>query len=128
MTHVQPNIVRFPLGVKSGKSSARVLEGASRNPSRGVAVESTCWYIINMKAVQVMFDERLLEQLDATVEVQQEGRSAVLRRAVEHYLRRRRRIVIAEQYRKAYGSPQEPTEGPGDEFSGWEDEGAWPSK
>ena len=44
-----------------------------------------------MKAIQVMLDERLLEKLDATDEVQHEGRSAVLRRAVEAYLRQLQR-------------------------------------
>ena len=55
-----------------------------------------------MKAIQVMLDERLLETLDASEEVQKEGRSAVLRRAVEAYLRQRQRASIATEYRKAY--------------------------
>lgn len=54
-----------------------------------------------MKAVQVMFDEKLLAQLDATEEVQREGRSAVLRRAAEEYLKHRLRHQIAEDYRRA---------------------------
>jgi len=73
-----------------------------------------------------MFDERLLKRLDATPEVQRDGRSAVLRRAVEDYLRRRRRFAIAEGYRTAYGDDQGPTDGLSGEFEGWEDEGAWP--
>jgi metal-responsive CopG/Arc/MetJ family transcriptional regulator len=77
-----------------------------------------------MKAIQITFDEALLRELDATEEVRREGRSAVLRRAVADYLRRRRRFVIAESYRRAYGD--EP--GPGEEFEGWEDEGAWPDE
>ena len=77
-----------------------------------------------MKPVQIMLDEDLLERLDATAEVQREGRSAVLRRAAEEYLRRRRRFEIAEAYRSAYGSKQ----GIGSEFEGWEDEGKWPEK
>ena len=79
-------------------------------------------YIIDMKAIQIMMDERLLEQLDATAEVQKEGRSVVLRRAVEAYLRHRRRAAIATQYRKAYRGD----EGLGREFAGWEEQGAWP--
>lgn len=67
-------------------------------------------------------DERLLERLDATEEVRKEGRSAVLRRALETYLRDRRRGSIAAQYRKAYGGDK----GPGKELAGWEDQGAWP--
>ncbi len=75
-----------------------------------------------MKAVQVMFDEELLERLDADREVQSEGRSAVLRRAAHAYLERRRRREIAEQYRHAYGDGQ----GLGEEFEGWEKQGEWP--
>ena len=77
-----------------------------------------------MKAIQVMLEERLLERLDATDEVQREGRSAVLRRAVEAYLRRRERISIESQYRKAYRGGA----GLGREFAGWEDQGVWPVK
>lgn len=56
-----------------------------------------------MKPVQVIFDEKLLKRLDATPEVRKSGRSAILRRATEEYLRRRRNREIAEQYAAAYG-------------------------
>lgn len=75
-----------------------------------------------MKAIQISFDEDLLEELDETEEVKREGRSAVLRRAVEEYLERRRKRSIAEQYRRAYGEKG----GLGEEFEGWEDQGQWP--
>lgn len=75
-----------------------------------------------MKAVQVMLDERLLKELDATDEVRQEGRSAVLRRALEEYLRRRRRDSIAAGYAQAYRDE----DGLGREWAGWEEQGAWP--
>jgi metal-responsive CopG/Arc/MetJ family transcriptional regulator len=77
-----------------------------------------------MKPIQVMFDEQLLAQLDATEEVKRRGRSAVLRRAVEDYLRRRRRWTITERYRQAYG----PDGGLGEEYSGWEEQGEWPAE
>ena len=77
-----------------------------------------------MKPIQVMFDEQLLARLDATTEVRQHGRSAVLRRAAEEYLRRRRKHAIAENYRRAYGE----AEGLGPEYTGWEDEGEWPTE
>lgn len=80
-------------------------------------------YGLHMKPVQVMFDERLLARLDATEEVVREGRSAVLRRAADEYLRRRQRDEIDEAYRRAYA--EEP--GLGEEFAGWADEGAWPA-
>ena len=75
-----------------------------------------------MKAIQITLDAALLARLDADEEVQRDGRSAVLRRAADEYLRRRRRRAIADQYARGYGA------GPnlGTEFSGWEDEGAWP--
>jgi metal-responsive CopG/Arc/MetJ family transcriptional regulator len=74
-----------------------------------------------MKAIQITFDERLLERLDADEEVRRDGRSAVLRRAVQQYLARRRKGRIAAAYRKAYGGNSG-----ADDFAGWEDEGAWP--
>lgn len=77
-----------------------------------------------MKAIQITFDDQLLAELDASEEVQREGRSAVLRRAAAEYLARRRRSEIAEGYAKAYG--EDPRLG--DEFSGWGDEGKWPAK
>ena len=71
-----------------------------------------------------MLDERLLEKLDATEEVQKQGRSAVLRRAVEAYLHLRERTSIESQYRKAYRGDT----GLGREFAGWEEQGAWPDE
>ena len=75
-----------------------------------------------------MFDERLLERLDATTEVRRDGRSAVLRRAAEEYLRHRRRFAIAEGYRAAYGDGQEAADELGGGFANWEDEGVWPAE
>lgn len=77
-----------------------------------------------MKPVQVMLDEPLLRRLDADEEVRRFGRSAVLRRAAAAYLKRSHSRRIAEAYRRAYeGRP-----GLGEEFAGWEGEGAWPEK
>jgi metal-responsive CopG/Arc/MetJ family transcriptional regulator len=75
-----------------------------------------------MKPIQIMFDEQLLARLDSTSEVKKKGRSAVLRRAVEEYLRRRRRYSISESYKKAYGD----SSGLGEEYAGWEEQGEWP--
>jgi metal-responsive CopG/Arc/MetJ family transcriptional regulator len=75
-----------------------------------------------MKSVQVLFDESLLEQLDADDEVKRDGRSAVLRRAAAAYLKTRRARATADAYRRAYANG----DGLGKEFSGWTDEGAWP--
>ena len=75
-----------------------------------------------MKAVQVMMDERLLQRLDDDDEVRRIGRSAVLRRAAVEYLQRRRARQVSDAYARAYGQDA----GPGEEFAGWEHEGAWP--
>ncbi len=56
-----------------------------------------------MKGIQITVDEELLRELDATEEVQREGRSAAIRRAVAEYLQRRRRDAIARRYQEAYG-------------------------
>ena len=69
-------------------------------------------------------DETLLADLDATTEVQRDGRSAVLRRAAVEYLRRSRNQEIRERYRKAYGSDCDL----GPEYDGWEEQGAWPAE
>ncbi|MCY4376984.1 MAG: hypothetical protein OXC31_24780 [Spirochaetaceae bacterium] len=76
-----------------------------------------------MKAIQVMFDEALLARLDASEEVRREGRSAVLRRAAEQFLHRMEQRSLDVQYRKAY----EGVDVLGEEFSGWEHQGAWPA-
>ena len=52
-----------------------------------------------MKAIQITLDDALLARLDADEEVQRDGRSAVLRRAADEYLRRRRKRSIAESVR-----------------------------
>jgi metal-responsive CopG/Arc/MetJ family transcriptional regulator len=73
-----------------------------------------------MKAIQITFDELLLEELDADPEVRRDGRSLVLRRAAFEYLRRKRRNAIAQAYRRAYGSKA------ASELAGWGGEGSWP--
>lgn len=75
---------------------------------------------MNMKAIQVTVDRRLLAALDADEEVRRDGRSAVVRRALDQYLRRGRAKRIAEQYRHGYGTF------PPTEFEGWEEEQSWP--
>jgi metal-responsive CopG/Arc/MetJ family transcriptional regulator len=76
-----------------------------------------------MKAIQVSFDEKLLDRLDADPEVKKLGRSEVMRRAVASYLRRRRTDAISEAYRGAYGDRP----GLDGELAGWGDEGSWPA-
>jgi predicted transcriptional regulator len=75
-----------------------------------------------MKAIQVMFDERLLRRLAESPEVRSEGRSAVIRHAVAEYLARKERETISRRYREAYSDTGELEE----ELGGWAEEGAWP--
>ena len=76
--------------------------------------------MIRMKAIRLTLDDALLARVDADEEVRRDGRSAVLRRAADQYLRNRRKRAVAEQYAKTYGAGA----GLGQEFSGWDDEGA----
>ena len=78
-----------------------------------------------MKAIQVMFDEKLLAQLDDDEEVRRDGRSAVLRRATAAYLRGKRAREISAAYRRAYDSDGD-SDGADDELDGWSEEGVWP--
>ncbi len=75
-----------------------------------------------MKAIQVTLDEGLLRRLAESPEVQERGRSEVVRRALDEYLRRREAEEIAQQYRRAYGNTDELDE----ELNGWAREGVWP--
>jgi metal-responsive CopG/Arc/MetJ family transcriptional regulator len=76
-----------------------------------------------MKAIQVMFEEALLAELDGTAEVREQGRSAVLRQLASDFLRRRRRQEIDTRYERAYARGEAPL---GKELEGWEEEGVWP--
>jgi metal-responsive CopG/Arc/MetJ family transcriptional regulator len=77
-----------------------------------------------MKPIQITIDEKLLAELDACPEARVKGRSAVVRHALQEYLRQRRLESIARQYEQAYS--REP--GLGEEFAGWEEQGRWPER
>ena len=77
-----------------------------------------------MRPVQLMFDERLLAKLDADEDVRKVGRSAVLRRIVNDYLRGKNESLIDTRYRKGYADGK----GLGPDFDGWEEEGVWPTE
>ncbi len=76
-----------------------------------------------MKAIQITLDDALLSRLDRDEEVRRDGRSAVLRRAADQYLRHRRAGAIAAAYSRAYADGS----GLDGEFAGWEKEGVWPA-
>jgi metal-responsive CopG/Arc/MetJ family transcriptional regulator len=77
-----------------------------------------------MNSIQITVDEALLARLDADPEVERSGRSAVIRRAVDVYLRQRRTHQIDEAYRKAYGKKP----GLGADWKGWTEEAVWPEE
>ena len=80
--------------------------------------------VANMKAIQVTFDEALLERLDKNPAVRERGRSAVLREAAADYLKRQDAEEVARRYRAGYCD----TSSLDDEFEGWAAEGAWPEE
>jgi len=76
-----------------------------------------------MKAIQVMFEDALLAELDGTAEVREKGRSAVLRQLTSDFLRRRSRQEIDTRYERAYAGVEATL---GKDFEGWEEEGVRP--
>ena len=79
-----------------------------------------------MKAVQINFSEDLLARLDADEVVRERGRSEVVRRIAEAWLRRREERKIAEEYARGYGPDFPPIE---EELKGWVEAAApWPDE
>ena len=79
-----------------------------------------------MKPVQINFSEDLLGRLDADEIVRQLGRSEVVRRMVEAYLRRRESQRIDEALIRGYGPEFPPIE---KELEGWTEAAApWPEE
>ena len=85
-------------------------------------VALSCCIMMWMKAIQVTFEEELLEQLDRRPEVRERGRSAVLRELTAAYLAEKRSEDIARLYREAYTKFPQTDE----ELEGWESVQAWP--
>ena len=81
-------------------------------------------YVPYMKDIQITLDDALLSRIDRDEEVRRDGRSAVLRRAADQYLRQRRAGAIASAYRRAYADGS----GLDGEFTAWEKEGVWPAE
>ena len=75
-----------------------------------------------MKAIQVTFDETLLERLDSHPAVKKRGRSAVLRAAAREFLRRRETEEVDRRYLAGYGG----SDSIRTELRGWDEEGIWP--
>ena len=86
------------------------------------------WHALDMKPVQVTFDDALLDRLDRHPTVRARGRSAVLREAAAEYLTKKDAEEIDRRYRTGYGAGGAAPDAPGidDELDGWAAEGAWP--
>jgi metal-responsive CopG/Arc/MetJ family transcriptional regulator len=81
------------------------------------------------RSVQISLDEELLREIDRRPETKRDGRSAVIKRALQLYLDRKQRESIDENYARAYGSR---TRGTGteraNEFDALLDTQAWPDE
>lgn len=77
---------------------------------------------MDMKAIQVTFDEALLERFDRDPKVPERGRSAVLREVAAGYLASKDAEEDASRYRAGYGDAV----GTDVELGGWTGEGVWP--
>ena len=78
--------------------------------------------VATMKAIQVAFDEALLERLDRYPAVRERDHSAVLREAALNDPKREDTEDIARRYRAGYCD----TFPLDDELEGWAAEGTWP--
>ena len=82
---------------------------------------------MDMKPIQVTFDDALLKRFDRHPTVRERGRSAVLREAAAEYLTRKDAAEIERRYRDGYrdGAAADALS-IGEELDGWAAEGAWP--
>jgi metal-responsive CopG/Arc/MetJ family transcriptional regulator len=77
-----------------------------------------------MKAIQLMWDEATLREIDRAAKRQKTDRSKFIRGAVEKVLRDMRRAELEEKDLRAYRSrPQKP-----DEHEPWQQIQAWPDE
>lgn len=77
-----------------------------------------------MKAIQISFDESLLDELDRHPLVRAKGRSAVLRQAAAEFIARSAAAEISARYKAGYADRG----GGSTELSGWADQGSWPEE
>ena len=75
-----------------------------------------------MKAIQISFDESLLEELDRHPLVRAKGRSAVLRQAAAEFIARSEAAEISARYKAGYADRG----GDSADLSGWANQGSWP--
>ena len=78
--------------------------------------------MIPMRTVQMTLDQALVEAVDGAARRLGTTRSAFTRRALTDALERMRVEALEKRHRRGY--ERHPVRG--DEFSGWEQEQAWP--
>jgi metal-responsive CopG/Arc/MetJ family transcriptional regulator len=75
-----------------------------------------------METIQVVLDTRLLKEANLAAKRQKVNRSALIRQALQQYLKRLREMELEEQDRRGYmARPQRE-----DEYRVGEDAAAWP--
>ena len=75
------------------------------------------------RSIQITVDEPTLRALDATPEVKERGRSAVVREAIRRYLRDLHESIVDAGYREGYGGATG-----SNDVSEWQAEQAWPEE
>jgi predicted transcriptional regulator len=81
------------------------------------------------RSVQISLDEDLLREIDRRPETKRDGRSAVIKRALQLYLERQQRESINESYARAYGGRGKASKSaPANEFDSLLDGQAWPDE
>ena len=75
-----------------------------------------------METIQVVLDRKLLKATDLAAKRGKVNRSALIRHALQEYLKHSRILKLEERDRRGYRArPQEKAE-----IKGWEDAAAWP--
>jgi metal-responsive CopG/Arc/MetJ family transcriptional regulator len=75
-----------------------------------------------VETIQVVLDEKLLKAADLAAKRQKVNRSALIRHALQQYLKRLRELELEERDRRGYlAKPQREQD-----FRIWEDAAAWP--
>jgi metal-responsive CopG/Arc/MetJ family transcriptional regulator len=81
------------------------------------------------RSVQISLDEDLLREVDRRPETKRDGRSAVIKRALQLYLDRKQSETIDESYARAYaGRSRAKKSARRDEFDALLDGQAWPDE
>ena len=75
-----------------------------------------------METIQIVLDAKLLKAADLATKRQKLSRSALIRHALQEYLKRLRELELEERDRQGYlAHPQR-----NEEYRVWEDIAAWP--